>query len=684
MIVTANIENQESSLSKIGEKQWGCLDSLAKHYKNSDMSKISLTSNFEDDTWDVIGSNLFNFRWKTWGRNEKTFPLILVCKITCYHAIQLNNAAISTIQIDIVGFINAFLKTLESKSILIAERNQPFNSLSQLTNEDILLLAQTSLVSDDKLSVQAYSGLNRIANTSNKAFPNAEFLTTGITSPWQDQSISIHSWARILKNSHGIDTTTQSYKPLTFDTVSSIVKSAIPFINDHFDTIKGVFDEIEHFHTKRPAYNNRKMNVYVGKVILKKYGKRLDKILPLSTYKADHQYEGLIQQTWYSEFEQLVQGASAWIILLTTGLRNVDMRNLEKGCCKASKRHDLLNYLITDLKKTHLPNYVLPVPQQTKKAVELLELAKVDRTGQFLLSQSTSKSTDNTTGDKRKINEGDTFNQILKKFATHYHIELNTISNNQNEATAHCVRATLAGYIGANSTAAILILKKLFGHSNALMPDAYLSHNPLIIAERHKNITNSQKTLADDMANGMISGKLSGTKGKQMLIGSEYIKSELNNELKNESLTQMQMQVNLKERIKEMLLSRIQENQIYALKTPMSVVCMRNCSDSSDTPCAKLGNHEKRKENGVSKEITDALATLPNPAQCVGKECSDALFGEAWSRDLLGTFDYYIKYLKAVGHQSIDIKNEAEIFVKNYGTILKDIYSDEREVGYFD
>ena len=144
------------------------------------------------------------------------------------------------------------------------------------------------------------------------------------------------------------------------------------------------------------------------------------------------------------------------------------------------------------------------------------------------------------------------------------------------------------------------------------------------------------------------------------------------------------MQINLKDRIKEMLLTRIQENQIYALKTPMSVVCMRNCSDSSDTPCAKLGNHEKRKKNGVSKEITDALSTLPNPAQCVGKECSDALFGEAWSRDLLGTFDYYIQYLKAVGHHSIDIKNEAEIFVKNYGSILKDIYSDEREVGYFD
>jgi hypothetical protein len=309
----------------------------------------------------------------------------------------------------------------------------------------------------------------------------------------------------------------------------------------------------------------------------------------------------------------------------------------------------------------------------------LAELAKSVRTGDFVFTQTIQSSSDNTSQDPYKMNDGRTFNRLLWDFTSHYDIPLKTISDDK-EATAHCVRATLAGYIGANSTAAILILKKLFGHSNALMPDAYLAHNPLVITERNKNITNAQETLAEDMAKGMVSGKLSGTKGKQMIKGAENIR----NQLKNESENEMDMQIKLKERIKEMLLTRMQENQIYALKTPMAVVCMRNCSDSSDTPCAKLSNHEKRKKSGISKEITDSLATLPNPSQCVGKECSDALFGEAWSRDLLGTFDYYVKYLKGVGHQSIDIKNEAELFVKNYGSILKDIYADEREGGYFE
>ena len=684
MTQTVKISSLEYSSSEKAQKLWSCLDSVANHYKNVDMSKISKVSEFDSDEWDVIGDNKYNFRWNQWLKNESFYPLMILCKITAYYNIQSKNKSISTVQTEIIGFINSFIPILQSKSILMADRNQPFNLLSTLSTNDILLIAQTSLANNQSLSIQPFNGLHQIHLLPSDVFPNAEFLNSGILTPWQEQNLSAVSWVKGLKKAYGIDTTIKPYPPLKFETVSEIVKKAVPFINEHFETIESVFNYIEDFHQTNKAYDTHKINLEVGEFIESNYGEKLNKILPFTKYEKNNHYRGKITHSWYSKLEQLTQGAAAWIILLTTGLRNVDMRNLENNCCQPSKRNDLLHYLITDIKKTHLSNYVIPVPEQTVKAVKLASIAKINRSGAFLFAKNNTRSSDNTSNDKRKMNGGETFNNLIKNFANHYNITLNTTLTDEQEATAHCIRTTLAGYIGANSVAAILILKKLFGHSNALMPDAYLSHNPLVIAERHKNIANAQNTLADDMANGMISKKLSGTKGKQMLVGAEYIRRELDNELKNESLTQMQMQINLKDRIKEMLLTRIQENQIYALKTPMSVVCMRNCSDSSDTPCAKLGNHEKRKKNGVSKEITDALSTLPNPAQCVGKECSDALFGEAWSRDLLGTFDYYIQYLKAVGHHSIDIKNEAEIFVKNYGSILKDIYSDEREVGYFD
>ncbi|SFC37067.1 site-specific integrase [Pseudoalteromonas denitrificans] len=678
-----NITDNKDSTRNLGKKQWDCIDALAEHYKDSNMSSISATSNFSDGVWDVFGTDEYNFKWNDWLKDESAYPLLIACKVAAYNKLQISNLAVSTIQKEISGFINAFFDTLQPKSILIAERNQPFNGLSQLSSYDIQLVAQSTIAKNSGLSVSTYSCLNRFSTIPIDFFPNSSFLVSGISTPWQEQSLSCQAWVKQIKKIHGLDVTTKSYAPLKFEVVSSIVKNALPFIDEYFDTIVDVFDEIEEFHKENPPKKGRKVNLNVGSIIQKKYKRKLESILPLRLVESKTNHTGMITQGWYSEFEQLSQGAAAWIILLTTGLRNVDMRNLEKGCCQPSKRHNLLNYLITDIKKTHLQNYVVPVPPQTKKAVQLAELSKIDRSGSVLFQKNNTKSSDKSS-EKRKMNTGEPFNRLIQNFASRYNISLKTISQNEDEATAHCIRATLAGYIGANSAAAILILKKLFGHSNALMPDAYLSHNPVVIAERNKNITNSQESLAEDMAQGMVSGKLSGTKGKQMLIGAEHIEKDLRVEFENKSVTEMDMQIELKGRIKEMLLSRIKENQIYALKTPMSVACIRSCSDSSDTPCAKLPNREKRKESGINKEITDALATLPNPAHCIGKECSDALFGEAWSRDLLGTFDYYIKYLKGIGHQSVDIKNEAELFVKNYGSILKDIYADERGDGYFD
>lgn len=689
----------DKSLPDIGKKQWVCIEALAEYYANVDMSKISATSRFTDDEWDVAGSRRYNFKWGDWLNEEDKFPLLLACKIICHHAIQIANASPTTTQKQIVGFIHAFIDTLQSKSILIAERNQPFNGLSQLTDNDIQLVAQVNLSKHGKLAMQPYAAIFRFTETPLSAFPHSEFMISGVLTPWKYQGISYTKWIEQLKETHGLDVTTKSYPQLEFECVSQLVKSAMPFIKEHFDTIVDVFNEIEKFHKESPPRHDL-INLQVGRIIEKKHGKELEKILPIRYEK----HKKRITLGWYSQLQRLAQGAASWIILLTTGLRNIDMRNLEKGCCPPSKRHKLLYYLITDIEKSHLKKYILPVPPQTQKAVELAEQVKVDRSGSVLFAKSNTKGVDNTSNDHRKMMSGDPFNKLLKDFANHYGIALKTISDDDKEATAHCVRATLAGYIGTNSTAAILILKKLFGHSNGLMPDAYLNHNPLVISERNRIIANAQKSIAEDIADAVSRGKVSGKFGRQMLEGAEHIKDEISSEFQNDSpppvhsknggssrpsispnhLTEMDMSVRLKERLKEVLLDRIKEHQVYALKTPMAVVCMRNCNDSSDAPCSRECNHENRKENGISKLITDALGTLPNPGNCVGKECADALFGDFCSRDLLHSFDYYIKYLQGVGYQSINITTEANNFINTYGSILKDLYGDERKDGYFD
>ena len=707
-IIEINQPNKQS-LTEYGYQQWSVLHALEKEYENIDMSKISATSTFHDDTWEPHGGSLYNFRWNDWFPDETDLPLMLVCKLVCYHQLSFANLAISTVKNSVAGFVTTFRDLFRSKNILISKRNQPFNTLLQLTSNDILLTALNHLAKENALSHGPFEFLNRIKHIYSEAYSNAYFLTSGLILPWNTQNISVQTWVKKLRQTHGLDTSVKSYPPLDLAVVSQLVKNATPFIEEYFDLLCGVFDEIEIIQ-KHSTQNKNDLTWKTRRHIKIKFGDELSNILPLQ-----FDSKGGLTSDWFRRLEQLIQGAAAWIILLTTGLRNVDMRNLEKGCCQNSKRHDLLHYLITDIKKTHLKRYILPVPNQTHKAVILLEQCKRfarAKESRYLITCTSSFSNNNLINetDGYKMDACGTFNRLIRNFASHYNIKLFTLSDDNDEASCHCVRATLAGWIGTHSAAAILLLKKLFGHSNALMPDAYLANNPVIIKERNRQISEGINKMSEELSDAIVRGKVAGKAGDRLLAGAEDIRLQIakdNSEdtddtsqsnpkpitssgsatatsIHHHQITEMDMRVQLKERIKELLHTRIKDQQIYALKTPMAVVCVRNTSNSSDAPCAIAGNHKTRQSLKLSKLITDALGTPPCPANCVGKACGDALFGDTWSRDLLLSFDYYIRYLEGVGHQSIAIRDEAKNFISTYGSILKELYSDEREPGYFE
>ncbi|EPO3029762.1 hypothetical protein ACT7T5_003550 [Vibrio cholerae] len=707
-IIEINQPNNES-LTAYGYQQWSVLNSLEKEYENIDMSKISATSTFHDDNWVPHGGSLYNFRWNDWFPDETDLPLMLVCKLVCYHQLSFANLAISTVKKSVAGFVTTFRDLFRSKNILTSKRNQPFNTLLQLTSNDILLTAQNYLAKENALSPGPFEFLNRIKHIYSEVYSNAYFLTSGLILPWNTQNISVQAWVKKLRQTHGLNTSVKSYPPLDLAVVSQLVQNATPFIDEYYQLLTYVFNEIE-ITQKDTTQKKHTLTKKTRKHIRTKFGEQLSNIIPL---KLDNQ--GALKASWFRELETLIQGAAAWIILLTTGLRNVDMRHLEKGCCQNSKRHDLLHYLITDIKKTHLSRYILPVPPQTHKAVMLLEQCKrlaPSKKSRYLFTCTSSMSNNNLIDatDGYKIDDCGTFNHILRNFASHYKIKLITLSDNNDEASCHCVRATLAGWIGTHSAAAVLLLKKLFGHSNALMPDAYLAHNPVIIKERNRHIAEGINKMSEELSDAIARGKVTGKAGDRLLVGAEVIRLQIakdNSEdtddtsksnqkpitssgsatatsIHHHQITEMDMRVQLKERIKELLLTRIKDQQIYALKTPMAVVCVRNTSNNCDAPCTIAGNHKTRQSLRLSKLITDALGTPPCPANCVGKACGDALFGDTWSRDLLLSFDYYIRYLEGVGHQSIAIRDEAKNFISTYGSILKELYADEREPGYFE
>jgi hypothetical protein len=674
--------SQEVLIEDLGIRLWRSLEELNKKYSESVMQDVLPETSFDDDYWNSLGSSRYDFKWDVWLPNEQHYPLKLLCKIAAYVTIFIQGQTPSTVQPKIIGFINLYLPTLTDKNILVSNRNTPFKSLIDLTSNDISIIAQNSLLKDSKLGSAPFIGLDLIAKLTASELFDVSFLTLGVSTPWGDADIAVGDYANSLKHSFGINTETKPYPSFTFDTVSNIVTQAMIIINAYHDIIIDIFDIVEKSNQSSP---NKKIRVSksASAEIYKRHGNKINRLLPITFGKN----EPYISQTWYSDLQWLTQSACAWIVLLTTGLRNIDLRNLTHDCCVKSKRSDLVYYLVTDIRKSHLNKYILPVPEQTNKAILLAQKAKIYRDGNIIFHKKTiqnkNKNKNKVGTDPHKMDEEATFNHFLMRFGEFFDFEIETISTVKGDASCHCGRATLAGFIGANSSAAILILKRLFGHSNGLMPDAYLLHNPLVIAERNKAIVHAQEKLAGTMAKAITDKKVSGTKGKQLLKGAESIKAELQREFSANSITQMDMQVTLTERLRELLLSRMTENQIFAMLTPLSVVCLRSCSDTTDSPCAKQANEVERRNKYVSKALTDALATLPNPAHCVGKSCSDALIGDPWSRNLLETFDFHVQYLKS-SQGNYNLEEEAKCFVNAYAEIMKELYENERQEGYFD
>lgn len=658
-----------STYTSIGEKQWTCITHLEEQYKNKSINRIS-NNVFTSERWNCHGSNRYDFKWNEWLPEPEHKPLLLLCKIATFILVQIRGLKVSTIQPRVIGFINTFKEMLACKRILIANEGEQFKGLGELLKEDISLAANKNLQLKGKLGQAPFQFIEDLTTIEAPALFRAYFMVSDITTPWSLVDLDVRKWVPSLKKALGLSYKQSHYMPLTIECSSSIVSTSLMIINEYGDIITDLFNQVEVNIKKLPENRSRKFPKSLNTIIKNKFQAKLDKILPMTLTS-----KGQLHQSYYSNLQKLTQSACAWIILLTTGLRNIDLRKLSTKACIASKRSDNIFYLVSDIQKTDLVNYVLPIPPQTAKAFELATKAKLNRGGKVVFHKITPKISDSSINDEFYMGEESAFNNLLRFLPNHFDIKLETIDPSV-DVTAHCGRSTLAGFIGANSTAAILILKKLFGHSNDLMPDAYINYNPLVIAERNRNILSAQQSLAEDIALAISSDNVAGIKGEQLKNGAETIKAQIAEKYKNESLTEMDLQVKLFERLKEMLLQRMTDNHIFALLTPMSVVCLRTTNDTTDSPCSAQENQATRKRNGISKAVTDVMATLPTPSRCVGIKCSDALIGKPWSDGLLDTLKFYINYLNSVD-QVYDLKQEAKRFVTNYSNVLEELYKNE-------
>jgi hypothetical protein len=689
MLTKLEILNHHESPYDIGKKQWYLLDSLKSMYENSDMSAFIQDGKFLDPIWYPIDSIYVEINFNHYFPDKNQYPLALFCRVVCYELIAVHGYAASTVFSRLSNFRN-IVNSSEWGGIMFAERNQSFPMLSSLEPEVITNFAQNHLVQSSAISSGAFKFLNMISTF--KGLNITDVFVTGMILPWHEQEIGVENWVDQQREVAGVIKQQGFFAPMPFEHVSNIVKHSLPIVEDHREDLISFFKDFNNILSKfngPSALKNYKKSKKC-KDLVEKYMDTFSLILPVKYANIVTKGNYIpIQAQWLTDILKLVKSACSWIIELTTGLRNIDMRDLRIGCCRPSKRFKGMWWLVADVKKTK-NRIVIPVGKPTYKAVKLLESARYFSDSDFLITSSVNSESSSYSGRKYSNNElgrirtPQSFNKLLKFISQTYNFSIATIAEDDADATSHCVRATLAGYIGESTNAAILILKRLFGHSNALMPNEYLYRNPLIIKKRNELQLKLTDSMAKDMAYAVTYGEVSGRNGERLLKGAEHIKAEIKQEfrLKNRSLTEMELFQTLEERLTQIYLDDMKNGETYALLTPLAVVCNRACNNTSDSPCAAQSNNQDRISSGVKKAITDALSTLPNPAQCVGVSCPDALLGKKWSRQLLENFDCYYKYRNVIDPKST-IEEDAKVFVSMYAGSLMAIYGDEREEGYF-
>lgn len=668
-------QKKRISISDLAKSQWALINDLERQYLGKTVHGTKCK--FEDDNWFSLdgpsGASRTGINWKPFASSEPALKVLF--KIFMFEAIfdrslELASAAniINVHKRDMVSLIN-------SKKLLTGSDGSVLLGLSHLTDDDLLVMLDTQLVlasSEQKFRVGCYSlaSFHTYANHLAERVPTYQIRAR---LPWNNSGESIAKWIR--RRAADLKVAfpkTEGYEPLLSETVQPLVEKSLSLIDNHFDHFAAI-GPIVAMYDYRHSYDKRYV---VG--LLEQYSQILGTIVVPPDISGRRKTSQIAQSVfgWLREILYLARGACVNVILLTTGLRNIDVRTLQVGACSPSGRVDILFYLRVDIQKTN-NTVILPVPGQTDKAIRLLEKIKFTDSADLIDSAlwpalEEANAGDNEGGDAEvnvRLKAGDTLNVMIRDFAAHFSIPF--VSPISGElCSAHCYRTTVAGWLGAASNLSLLLVRRLFGHSNNVMPTVYLKNNPAFVAEREAQKAHANAETARQMALAASQGRLAGIKGEQLERGYREHKSRMESDRqKSHSLTDAEILTPFI----SILEHRINSGSVFAFLTPFGVQCMRNPSDTSQAPCAKRANRDKTKsiESEVLKHVSDI-----NPQQCIGTSCTEAMLGP-WSTSVLETLNWYNALLR---HQLGDAFSEkhfvesARQFIRQYDAPLKKVF----------
>ena len=662
----------------LGKNQWILVNQLDAEYKG----KVVYGTNclFEDDRW-FNGEGRADespINWNTLLNYDK--PLTLLLKVVFFEMIRSRRLLIKTVISQKIGiFRKVILPIINGKNLLCGAEGEVLLGLNLITDDDLKVAIDALLISSysEQGFIQSCYELKMLLEFINHVAESVPIYQTHARTPWQIAGIGPDKWAiRRAKELYHIFRKTVGYAPLVSETVNPIIEKSLELIYDLGDNFESMNQSLSFFDSQKGYTKYLIKNKSAAVAALEKYGSIFANIVASpNTQGLDSKQLISAVVVWLRELLYLARCACVNIILLTTGLRNIDIRGSQVNCCNPSKRVDILFYMQVDIEKTD-NNVHLPVPEQTNRAVSLLNSIKFTKSPYLIDGLRYPPGTKNREFidadlDSRVLT-GQPINDMVRDFAVHFKIPFSS-ETNDSESSAHCYRTTVAGWLGSASALSILMVRRLFGHSNNIMPTVYLRNNPSFIKEREEVKLHTAAVMSKNMALAAASGQLAGVKGEQLEAGYKLHVSQFDvDKKKSHSLTDTEIITSFS----KVLEQRFLDDSIFGFPTQFGVVCARNPNDTSQAPCARRS--QRVKTTDIDRSLLDNLSAI-DPANCIGASCKEAMIGP-WSESIKETLLWHAKLLR---HQLGDkfteqhFQEQAIAFIRQYSGPIKKVFRIE-------
>ncbi|KGJ89611.1 hypothetical protein [Colwellia psychrerythraea] len=669
----------------IGIKQWKLLFRLETAFNKKPMTEFLGNVGFLDDKWPI--SETYTIDWKAdqFLASKNSYPLILLLKITIYHHVQTLKQNPSIFHSNMSMFMEVFGKQFAREGILTASINEPFVPALVITEEKLAHYISNAITDGCVFSSNLLSFLRKVITTPQSQFDEASFLNIECELPWRNHKRknglkSEDVYLNSLLDEKKQRKKAKSYMAFSEEVCEKTLDFVIPLVTEHSQTLKKIFDIADNKNSQQPK--NQKIFTAEARDKILIHSELLESIKPIKLHGGYN-----FPFAYINELYEIVQGAALWIIFLTTALRNEDVRkNLLRKCYESDDESDLVYYIVTDISKTDQKDYLVPVPEITVKAIDFLNSINYAPEN---ITHLVVRRTLNRGGSPAKTwhyTNGDQVNTLLRKVAGIVGVDvLDGLEESDNpEGMAHRCRATMAGWIGTNSPLAVMIIRRLFGHTNGIMPEQYLQGNKAVQETRDEIQQKTYHDLSNSIADAVVNNNVGGSMKRNIQDGKEHIKQRIieEAEVNNESLTQGEIRLRLRDRIAHILFHRLKNGEILGLQTPLAFVCMRNPASANDAPCAIDSNKRTLLQKNISKSFAKGLqmSGLPELDNCKGPLCKHALlFNSPITKLLLEQFNYYAAYLKGIKQTDINLDEEAERFINLYSAPLADVYPEIME-----